>query len=430
MSRSASRFPAPVSALAIAKAIDAGELSPQAAIMRSIETIAAHDGEIGAFVATDPGRAATHAATAEGPLAGLAIGVKDVYDTLRLPDRGWDRRSTGATSPPGDATVVALARRAGRDGHRQDDDDRVAEPDGRFRRRAIRTILEHTPGGSSSGSAAAVAAGMIPLALGAQTAGSVVRPAAYCGIAGFKPSFRLLPTVGMKPFAWSLDTVGVFGAGVTDVAYFAEHLMSRPMRIDRLEPAAPRIGILRTHVWDMASPDMQNAIETAARQAEAAGATLVDLDMPEALIAASDSHATIMNYQGAQALAWEMDAHRDALSPALLAGLDEGRAISAEVYDRARSLAKRGRRALIALFADAGVDVLLTPSAPGAAPHGLDFTGDPAFNRLWTLMGTPAVNVPGLYDGGGLPLGIQIVAPFGRDLQCLQAAAFVERVIA
>jgi Asp-tRNA(Asn)/Glu-tRNA(Gln) amidotransferase A subunit family amidase len=136
-----------------------------------------------------------------------------------------------------------------------------------------------------------------------------------------------------------------------------------------------------------------------------------------------------MNYQGAQALAWEMDAHRDALSPVLLAALEEGAATSAEAYDQARSLAKRGRRALKAIFADHQVDAILTPSATGAAPEGLDYTGDHSFNRLWTLMGTPAVNVPGLYARSGLPLGIQIVAPFGRDLACLQAAYFVERAI-
>jgi Asp-tRNA(Asn)/Glu-tRNA(Gln) amidotransferase A subunit family amidase len=428
MSRIPSRFPAPVSALSIAKAIDAGNLSPAAAIMRSIETIATHDSEIAAFVLTDPGGAVAHAATARGPLAGLALGVKDVYDTYDFPTEMGSAIYRGYRSP-GDATVVALARRAGATVIGK---TTTTELQNRAVTASTRNPhnLAHTPGGSSSGSAAAVAAGMIPLAFGAQTAGSVVRPAAYCGIAGLKPSFRLLPTVGMKPFAWSLDTVGLFGAGIADVAYFAEHLMNRPMRVDGQKPGAPRIGILRTHVWDQASSEMQKAIEAAAKAAETAGATVVDLDMPDALVAAFDSHAIIQNYQGAQALAWEMDAHRDALSPALLTALDEGRATPAEIYDRARSSAKRGRRALISLFTDAGIDVILTPSATGAAPMGLEYTGDHSFNRLWTLMGTPAVNVPGLYDGNGLPLGVQIVAPFGRDLQCLQAAFFVERAIA
>jgi len=329
---------------------------------------------------------------------------------------------------PGDASLVAMARRLG------------ATVVGKTTTTELqnRTVTSptcnphnpaHTPGGSSSGSAAAVAAGMVPIALGAQTAGSVIRPAAYCGIAGLKPSYRLLPTVGMKAFSWSLDTVGFFAAGVADVAWVAEVLTGRPMRVDGVDCGHPRIGVLKTHVWDLVSTDMRVAIETAARLAASAGADVVELDMPDELIGAFEAHGVIQNYQGAQALAWEMAAHRDVISPVLLAALDEGAATPPEVYDRARSHAKRDRTALKRLFADMSLDAILTPGATGAAPGGLDFTGDHSFNRLWTLMGTPCVNVPGLVDGGGLPLGLQIVAPFGRDHDCLKVAAFLEQAI-
>ena len=414
----------PLSALSIAMAIDAGTLTAEQAIEQSLAAIEALDGGIAAFVALDPASARAHARSASGSLAGLTLGVKDVFETADFPTEMGSPIYAGFQSR-GDAAVVAMARRAGatvvgKTSTTELQNRTVTTPTRNPRDPA------HTPGGSSAGSAAAVAAGMIPVAIGAQTAGSIVRPAAYCGIAGFKPSFRLLPTVGLKAFSWSLDTVGLFAAGIADVAYFAEHLMGRPMRVDEAESGAPRIGLLRTHIWAEASPDMQQAVELAAALAAKAGATVIDLAMPAALIEAFEAHEIIQNYQAAQALAWEVDAHREAISPALLAVLDAGRAIPPDVYDRARGQAKRGRFALKTLFTEAGIDAILTPSATGVAPAGLDYTGDHAFNRLWTLMGTPAINVPGLTDAGGLPLGLQVIGPFGRDLACLQAAHFVE----
>jgi Asp-tRNA(Asn)/Glu-tRNA(Gln) amidotransferase A subunit family amidase len=427
MSKAASRFPAPISAIGLVEAIAAGDLTPERAIAQSLEVIAAHDPAIAAFVTTAPDRSRAHAASATGPLAGLAIAVKDVYDTEDFPTQMGSPIYAGHQSP-GDASVVAMARRlgatiVGKTTTTELQNRTVTSPTGNPHN------LAHTPGGSSSGSAAAVAAGMVPIAFGAQTAGSVVRPAAYCGIAGFKPSYRLLPTVGMKAFSWSLDTAGLFAAGVADVAFFAECLTGRTMRVDGLDLTAPRIGVLRTHVWDLVSPDMRAAIGRTAGIVASAGAEVFDLDMPDALVDAFDAHRIIQNYQGAQALAWEMAAHRDKISPDLLAALDEGAAIGADDYDHARSLAKRGRRALKALFEDFQLDAILTPSATGAAPEGLDFTGDHSFNRLWTLMGTPCVNVPGLFDPNGMPLGVQIVAPFGRDHDCLKVAHFAERAI-
>ncbi|KPL54861.1 amidase [Prosthecomicrobium hirschii] len=418
---SGSRFPAPVSAVAVAAAVEAGRTTAAAAIERSIAAVEAHDEMLSAFVTTGFDEARAAAATS-GPLAGLALGVKDIIDTAGLATEMGSPLYAG-NRPRADAPVVALARRAGAAviGKTVTTEFAYLQP-GPTRNPAR---LDHTPGGSSSGSAAAVAAGLIPLAFGTQTGGSVVRPAAFCGVAGFKPSFRLIPTVGVKCFSWSLDTVGVFGAGVADAAYFMAALTGRDLRVDGRDPAAPRIGLVRTHLWEEASGEMRQAVETAGRLAEAGGARLVDIELPGLFADAFAAHQVIQDFQAAQALAWEYDHHAQALSPILRDALALGRMLKPEDYDRARRTARQARLALRDLFAD--IDVILTPSAPGAAPEGLATTGTSIFNRLWTLMGTPALNVPGLTGAGGLPLGVQIVAPFGRDRACLEAGRFLER---
>ena len=255
----------------------------------------------------------------------------------------------------------------------------------------------HTPGGSSAGSAAAVAAGMVPIAFGTQTAGSVIRPAAFCGVAAFKPSYRLIPTVGVKVVSWHLDTAGLFGAGVADVAFAAAAVLDRDLRVDRAVPSAPRIALARSHLWPQASPAMQKAVETAARIAAAAGATVTDVTLPPILEQAYAAQHTIQDYETFRALAFEYERHRDQIDKLLRDQLDAAAAISAEEYDAARRTASRARQVLADTMADH--DVILTASAPGAAPHGLGATGNPMFNRQWTLMGSPCVNVAGLERG-------------------------------
>jgi Asp-tRNA(Asn)/Glu-tRNA(Gln) amidotransferase A subunit family amidase len=284
----------------------------------------------------------------------------------------------------------------------------------------------HTPGGSSAGSAAAIAAGMVPIAFGTQTAGSVIRPAAFCGVAGFKPSYRLIPLVGVKTVSWHLDTAGVMGAGVADVAFATGAILARDLRVDRAAPAAPRIALARMHLWPQASPAMQQAFETAGRIAAAAGAKVSELELPRLLEDAYEAQFIIQDYENICALASEYERHRDQIDKLLRDQLDAAAKISPEQYDAARRTGSRGRQVLADAMAD--YDVILTPSAPGAAPHGLGATGNPMFNRLWTLMGAPCVNVPGLSEDG-LPLGVQIVGRFGRDKAALEAALFVEQAI-
>jgi Asp-tRNA(Asn)/Glu-tRNA(Gln) amidotransferase A subunit family amidase len=269
---------------------------------------------------------------------------------------------------------------------------------------------------------------MVPLAFGSQTGGSVIRPASYCGIAGYKPSFGLLPTVGMKCYSWSLDTVGLFGAGIADVAFAAAALTGRDLRIDGTTQLPPRIALVRSHLWPEASAEMHGAVEQAARTAQAAGAQVRELDLPPIFEATVRAHATIQDYEAYRALAYEFDRHRDQLGPILRGHLESAAAISPDAYDEARRTTSRARQMFAELMGEH--DAILTPSAPGAAPHSLDSTGKPTFNRLWTLLGPPCVNVAGLVDGAGMPLGVQIVGRFGHDKRTLEAAAFLEQALA
>jgi Asp-tRNA(Asn)/Glu-tRNA(Gln) amidotransferase A subunit family amidase len=417
-----------LSALDLARRIEAGTLSPAGVIDLCAKAIDAREAEIGAFAALDLDRArrvATSPALGSAPLRGLPVGVKDIFETADFPTEFGSKIYAG-NRPRTDSVLVSMVQRAGGIvlGKTVTTEFASLQPAGTRNPRNP----AHSPGGSSSGSAAAIAAGMLPIALGSQTGGSVIRPAAYCGIAGFKPSYKLLPTLGMKGFSWYLDTAGAFAAGVADVAYAAAAITGRDLRVDRGTPAPPRIALARTHIWGDASAAMQAAVETSAQRARAAGARVDELVLPPIFEDAFRAHAIIQDYEAYRALAFEYDHHREKIGPILREQLDQAAALTADAYDAARRTTKRARQALADLMTD--TDVLLTPSAPGAAPAGLASTGASIFNRLWTLLGTPCVNIPGLADKAGLPLGVQIVGRFGRDRLALEAALFVERAIA
>jgi len=419
-----------LSALDLARRIEAGELTPAGVIDLCAAAIAAREDEVGAFTYLDVDRARAHARdNAERlralPLRGLPVGLKDIYDTADMPTEYGSAAYKGHR-PAADASSVTMLRRAGATilgktvttefAHQQTGKTRNPHN------------LEHTPGGSSSGSAAAVAAGMIPIATGSQTAGSVIRPGAYCGVAAFKPSYKLIPTIGVKCYAWSLDTVGLYAANIADVAFATAAMTGRDLRVDRATPSAPRVALARTHIWADASPDMQNAVDTTARALEAAGASVKQVTLPPLLEDAWRAHKVIILYEAGLSYAYEYDNKRDLLGPKTVAMLDEARSVSVDAYDDARRAASRARLALADLMGD--YDAILTPSAPGAAPHGIGATGVANFNWLWTLMGTPCVNIPGLADATGLPLGVQIVGRFGRDRAALEEALFTERALA
>jgi Asp-tRNA(Asn)/Glu-tRNA(Gln) amidotransferase A subunit family amidase len=401
--------------------IASGELLPDAAIAQSREAIEAQDKTIGAFVC----RADNVRAADTGPLRGIAVGIKDIIDTADLPTemgskiyRGW--------RPRADAPVVMMLKQAGASiagkttttGFASRDPTATLNP----RNHA------HTPGGSSSGSAAAVAAGMIPLALGTQTGGSVIRPASYCGVAAIKPSFRVLPTVGVKCFSWTLDTVGLFAAGVEDLALGLSAMTGRPELLPGAVIERPRIAVVTQDFAGAPEAASVEALRIAANVVERAGASVRTLALPEMSAEAWRAHETVQEFEAHQALAWEYRTQYDAMPPLLRAKLDETRGIPPADYDEARRTANRSRKALAKLFDD--VDALLTFSAPGAAPKGLASTGETHFNKLWTLMGVPCVNIPAYVADGGLPVGVQVIARFGNDAGALRVARFVEEALA
>jgi Asp-tRNA(Asn)/Glu-tRNA(Gln) amidotransferase A subunit family amidase len=400
--------------------IDAGDFSAGAAIAQSRDAIAAHEKSVGAFVCHDPNVRAQGA----GPLRGIAVGIKDIMDTQDFPTEMGSPIYRGFRSR-GDAAVVMLLKQAG------------ASIIGKTTTTAFASLDPtptlnprnhgHTPGGSSSGSAAAVAAGMIPLALGTQTGGSVIRPASFCGVAAIKPSYRLLPTVGVKCYSWTLDTVGLFAAGVDDVARGLSAMTGRPELLLPTTIPTPRIGIVTQDFAGAPDASGGEALQVATRAAERAGASVRALALPEIVAEAWRIHAVVQEFEAHQALAWEYREHHDEIAPILRARLDESRGTTAAAYDEAMQIASRARRALAKAFED--VDVLLTLSAPGAAPRGLGSTGDARYNRLWTLMGVPCVNVPTLVVDGGLPVGAQVIARYGGDAEALAAARFVEQAL-
>jgi Asp-tRNA(Asn)/Glu-tRNA(Gln) amidotransferase A subunit family amidase len=400
--------------------IGLGELTPDAAIAQSLETIAAHDRTIGAFVCRDKAARAQNA----GPLRGIAVGVKDNINTADFPTemgstiyRGW--------RPRADAPVVMMLKQAGATiiGKTTTTAFAANDPTATLNPRN----LEHTPGGSSSGSAAAVAAGMIPLALGTQTGGSVIRPASFCGVAAIKPSYRLLPTVGVKCFSWTLDTVGLFAAGVRDLAHGLSAMTNRPGLLPQAMVKAPRIGVVTQEFAGAPETAGAEALRIAAAAAERAGASLRTLALPGIVAQAWRLQPTVQQFEAHRAFAWEYRANYDAMPPLLRGRLDASRDITPAAYDEAVEIAGKAREALATIFEN--VDVLLTFSAPGAAPKGLASTGDARFNRLWTLMGVPCVNIPVYIADGGLPAGVQIIARFGDDAGALAAARFVEEAL-
>jgi Asp-tRNA(Asn)/Glu-tRNA(Gln) amidotransferase A subunit family amidase len=409
-----------ISLAELQRRIRSGELSADAAIAQQCEAIDAHEKSIGAFVC----RAENLRAANAGPLRGIAVGIKDIIDTSDLPTemgspiyKGW--------RPRADAAVVMMLRQAGATIAGKTTTTAFASRDPTATLNPRNPA--HTPGGSSAGSAAAVAAGMIPLAVGTQTAGSVIRPASFCGVAAIKPSFRLLPTVGVKCYSWTLDTVGLFAAGVNDLALGLSAIANRP----ELVPASietPRIGVVTQDFAGAPETASVEALQIAAAAAECAGASVRTLALPEISADAWRAQDTVQEFEAHHALAWEYRTQYDAMAPLVRAKLDETRGIPAADYDEARRIANRCRKALASVFDD--VDVLMTFSAPGVAPKGLASTGDARFNRLWTLMGVPCVNIPATIAEGGLPVGVQVIARFGNDARALAAARFVEQALA
>ena len=360
-----------------------------------------------------------------GPLFGIAIAVKDLIDTADMPT-GYGSPIYAGHRPAADASCVALARGAGAImlGKTVTTEFAAFTPG----RTANPHNPEHTPGGSSSGSAAAVAAGMVPLAFGTQTAGSIIRPASYCGVVGYKPSFGLIARAGVKALADSLDTIGCMARTVEDAAFLVGVLTDRRALREVSAPLPPRIGICRTPMWAEAQPATVAALDRARAALLASGARVEDVAVPDEHQGLADAQDKVMRFEMARSLAWERLAHPGQISPALAQMIDAGLNVGADDYDAARAALALARGRLDAFFGEHAA--IVVPAAPGEAPKGLGNTGNPVFNRMWTALGVPCITLPAGRGETGLPTGIQLVGRIGDDARLLEAALFTERALA
>lgn len=412
-------------ALDLAEAVEGGDITAAALVEMCAERAREHEGlHLFAHLDLDGARAAAAHGRFDDGLFGVPLGVKDIIDTANQPTRYGSPLYSRSYRPKSDAAIVSIIEAAQGIvlGKTVTTEFAYLNPSETLNPRDV----TRTPGGSSSGSAAAVAAGVVPLALGTQTGGSVIRPASYCGATAIKPSYRLLPMQGVRPFAPLLDTLGLFGARVADVAFGLSVLAARALRIDGQDFGVPTFGVARQPFAGAVEPESEAALARVIAALEKAGARVVDAEFGPKAAEACAVHRVINNYEGAQSLLYELRHKRDKLSPILLAALEDGHATSAEVYDAARGAAMRARREVEQTLQP--VDALLTFSAPGYAPTP-ETTGDARFNKLITLMGMPAVHVPLPQGKGELPIGVQVCAAFGEDLRALAAAAFLEAAL-
>jgi Asp-tRNA(Asn)/Glu-tRNA(Gln) amidotransferase A subunit family amidase len=436
-----------LSASEAARLIRGGTISSEQLVEACLARIREVDGDVQAWAFLDPDHALARARAADelrlsgqptGPLHGVPIAIKDIVDTADMPTQNGSVLYAGCT-PSRDATVVARLRAAGAVimGKTVTTEFAYFSP-GKTRNPHN---PEHTPGGSSSGSAAAVAAEMVPLALGSQTNGSTIRPAAFCGVIGFKPTHGLIPRQGILALSRTLDHVGLFARSIDDIALLAEQLVgfderdpdTRPRaRIPFIEVAAeepplpPMFAFVKTPYWERADEDTKEGFAELVAQL---GERVEEVELLPSAVEAWELHRTIMEAEMAANLEREWDKGRDRLSEQLRAQLERGREVRAVDYQRALSRIAPIHESFVELF-EQRYDAILTPAATGAAPKGLSSTGDPVFCTLWTLCGMPAISLPLLQGANGLPLGVQLVGSRDGDARLLRTARWLAAQVA
>lgn len=432
---------AQLGALEAATRLREGAISAEALVGACLERIAEVDGEVQAWTALDPDYALEQARQRDrhrgsgracGPLHGLPVGVKDILDTVDFPTENGTPLDAGRR-PRQDSRVVSLLREAGAIvmGKTVTTELAVYSP-GKTRNPHN---AAHTPGGSSSGSAAAVAAGMVPLAVGTQTNGSVIRPAAFCGVCGYKPSHGGISRHGVLKQSPPLDTVGLFARSIEDLALLGDVLQVYDERDPAMQPQArprlsavsesappvrPALAMVGTPVWDQAEADMKAAF---AELAEVLGGDCDAVTLPSPFERAIEMHRTIMTADLAKSFAPYCERGMEQISPVLRGLIEDGREVLAVDYNRAVEWIEVLNAGLEEIFER--YDAIVTPAAPGEAPEGLDATGSPVFCTLWTLCGTPAVSLPLLTGSRGLPMGLQLVGPRGEEARLLRTARWL-----
>lgn len=419
--------PNDLTAAAAARRIAHGNLTSVELVEACLARIAVRELEVGAWIYLDPKAALTAAeacdrAASRGPLHGVPVGVKDIFDTEDMPTE-YGTPIYAGHRPRADAASVRRLRAAG------------AIVLGKTVTTEFAHIFPgktkhprnpaHTPGGSSSGSAAAVADRMIPLAVGTQTAGSVIRPAAFCGIVGFKPSHGRIEIAGVKPLAPSLDTIGAFARSVEDADLIGRVLWGESTSVPELVSERPRrVGYCRTESWDQAEAGVEQALDRVAAALRAAGVEVIDLELPQACRGLVEAQQIIQPFETRLSLAADWRDHGDRMSAQLRSQIERGAAISAERYEAALHHGAAARTAIESVFDR--VDLILAPSARGEAPFSLETTGDPIFNRAWTLLHLPCITLPVMDGPHALPLGAQLIGRHKRDHELLARARWIE----
>ncbi len=449
--------PVELSAVEAAEAVRSGGITSKELVQACLDRIAEVDDKVQAWAHLDPDHALEQARQADetrqagkplGPLHGVPVGVKDIFDTRDMPTEDGTVLHKGRM-PDVDATVVARLREAGAVilGKTVTTELAVYAPG--------KTLNPHdpgrTPGGSSSGSAAAVAAHMVPLAIGSQTNGSTIRPASYCGVYGFKPSHGLISRHHVLQLSRYLDQIGVFARTIEDTALIAEALIAydehdpdtRPRArpdltraVTEEPPVTPHLGFVKTPVWDQADEDTKEAFpELAERVSETvkdisddkaealAGDVIKEAELPELFNEAHGWLQTIMEADLASSFAHEYETGRDKLSAVLREMIERGRKVLAVDYNQAVDGIEVLNGLLNPIFEQ--FDAILTPAATGEAPVGLDSTGSPTFCTIWTLCGMPAISVPILQGSSGMPIGVQVVGAKGDDARLLRTARWL-----
>ena len=433
-----------LSATEAARLIADREITSEALVIACLDRIAARDDQVGAWIWLDRDLALAQARAADqalarghgvGPLHGVPVGIKDIIQTADMPTqdgyRGHDGRWTGqdafCVSQLRDAGAVILGKTV------------TTELASRTPGKTKNPIdPAHTPGGSSSGSAAAVRDAQVPLALGTQTGGSVIRPASFCGIHALKPTFGLVARAGVTLQADWLDTVGTYGNSIADVALVTEQMLARDLADPQARPRSrpplgwiaaqepphrPRLAFVRTPVWDQAEPAAQKALEDFAARL---GADCQEVDLPDWTADAWRWQRVLQIYGNAMHYGLLADRDGDKMSQSMRDQIAEGREMTEAEYRLGIAKQAEVNAALDQIYAE--FDAILCLPATGIAPRGLDFTGDPVFNAFWTYAGTPCVNLP-LLEIDGMPLGVQLTGPRGGDGPLLRTARWLERAV-
>jgi amidase len=417
-----------LSATEIVRNIRERRAKPSDVMEAHLERIASREMDVGAFQYLDEDAALALARNADtqtprGPLHGLPFVIKDIIDTVNMPT-GWgfspyDNRQPTKNAACVDAMIAAGAIPIGKT---------VTTEFAYFRpgKTANPHHLEHTPGGSSSGSAAAVADHMAPLALGSQTAASLIRPAAYCGVAAFRPTIGGFPLEGVMGLSPALDTLGILARSVQDLSLATEVLSGQDLPAPNMfEDVQPRISLMRGPHWQDGSLEMRDVCSKAVTALQAQGAEVGEIAHPDIFSVLTHAHSTVMGYETARTRATEYYQYPEAISAQFAALIRAGQKMDHHAYQRALQTRERANIQLNALMGD--VDALMVPSAPGAAPHGLDATGDPLYSRMWNLLQVPTVALPYGRTKIGLPLGIQLIARRGDDAHLIDVSRWVER---